>query len=92
MSNKEERCECLYDMCDIMWRIEDYDNFEWIYTLLEEARDKAKYLMDIDSKNGIYVYTLLFNYLVKISGLRNETIVIADELERLHNAVEKEKE
>ena len=48
--------------------------------------------MDIDSKNGVYVYTLPFNYLAKISGLRNETIVIADELERLHNAVEMEKE
>lgn len=65
----------------------------WVdYTLLEEARDKAKYMMDIDSKNGIYVYTLLFNYLAKISGLRNEAIVIADELERLHDAVEMEKE
>lgn len=92
MSNKKERCEYLLDICDTMWKVNDYDNFEWIYTLLEEARDKAKYLMDIDSKNGIYVYTLLFNYLAKISGLRNEAIVIADELERLHNAVEMEKE
>lgn len=48
--------------------------------------------MDIDSKNGIYVYTLLFNYLAKISGFRNEAIVISDELERLHDVVEMEKE
>lgn len=92
MSNKNESCECLLDICNTLWKVHDYDNFEWLYTLLEEARDKAKYMMDIDSKNGIYVYTLLFNYLAKISGLRNEAIVISDELERLHDAVEMEKE
>lgn len=92
MSNKEERCECLYDICDIMWKVKDYDDFEWIYTLLENARDRAKDLMNIDSKNGVYVYTLLFNYLAKISGLRNEAEVIANELESLAGDVEKEKE
>ena len=92
MSNKEERCECLDDLCDTMWKVKDYDNFEWIYTLLEKARDKAKDLMDIDSENGVYVYTLLFNYLAKISELRNEAEEIAYELERLCDDVEMEKE
>ena len=92
MSNKNESCECVHDICNTLCKVHDYDNFECIYTLLEEARDKAKYMMDIDSKNGIYIYTLPFNYLAKISGLRNEAIVIADELERLHDAVEMEKE
>lgn len=92
MSSKEERCEYLDDMCETMWRVEDYDNFECIYTLLEEARDKAECLMDIDSRNGIYVNTLLFDYLAKISGIRNQAKVIADELERLRDDVEMEKE
>lgn len=92
MSSKEERCEYLDDMCETMWRVEDYDNFECIYTLLEEARDKAECLIDIDSRNGIYVNTLLFDYLAKISGIRNQAKVIADELERLRDDVEMEKE
>lgn len=91
MSSKEERCEYLDDMCETMWRVEDYDNFECIYTLLEEARDKAECLMDIDSRNGVYVYTLLFDYLSKISGIRNQAKVIADELESLRDDVEMEK-
>ena len=92
MSSKEERCEYLDDMCETMWRVEDYDNFECIYTLLEEARDKAECLIDIDSRNGVYVYTLLFDYLAKISGIRNQAKVIADELESLRDDVEMEKE
>lgn len=92
MSSKEERCEYLDGMCETMWRVEDYDNFECIYTLLEEAKDKAECLMDIDSRNGIYVNTLLFDYLAKISGIRNQAKVIADELERLRDDVEMEKE
>lgn len=48
--------------------------------------------MDIDSRNGVYVYTLLFDYLAKISGVRNQAKVITDELERLRDDVEMEKE